>query len=54
MKITLIRALSKKGNEYYQLLIQSNRFFKYEFISDIEAAYLLQEDKDLEIIDKTK
>jgi len=53
MKVSLIKATSKKGNTYYQLLIQSNRFFKYEFITDIEAAYLLAEDKEIELIDKS-
>jgi len=51
MKVSLIKGLSKKDNIYYQILIQCNRFFKYVFISDIEAAYLIQENPDIEIID---
>jgi len=41
MTVKLMKGLSKKGNEYYTLLIAEERFAKWLFITDIEASYLM-------------
>ena len=52
-RLVIIKKTSKKGNPYYQLLVECERFKKYIFVNDIEFEYLMSKDMVDDLVDMT-